>query len=318
MAYLDDVDTLLHQGQQAECRRDFIEALAWYRRCLSVARNLRDTEGESFALHHIGIVHQEMGRLAEAKEFFGAAIALERRGDDPITLSGSLYQLGRCHAAAGEFTEAEKIYREALTMQQRSDFQLGQARTYFAMADLATDRHEFDRAKACIVNAEQLDCARDNVQLQETAESLRLKVGYLEGDFASAARSWLLLLKLTASMPDHLSLSRSLHLNLFGLIFLNDTPGRFATYLDTLLEVLPIASEYGPSSDAGLEEKRRLEIVFGLLRPLVEWARRWENEGRPQPSNWSVELQAGSHALHMISRRLIDLFRFISSTQEPM
>jgi DNA-binding winged helix-turn-helix (wHTH) protein len=77
----------------------FDEAMACFRRCLAVFRQLGDRRWEAYTLLSLGIAHRDQGRFDEAAGRFGQCLPIFRQLGDRLGEAYALRNLGRAHLA---------------------------------------------------------------------------------------------------------------------------------------------------------------------------------------------------------------------------
>lgn len=115
-------DTHIAAGKMLERQGDLTGAIAQYER--AIASNPR----AAVAYNRLGIVHQKLGRYADAENIFR-----QGAGADP-TSAALLNNLGYCYQAQKRLPEAEQAYRDALVRSQ--DFQRARMNLAIVLAQL--------------------------------------------------------------------------------------------------------------------------------------------------------------------------------------
>jgi tetratricopeptide (TPR) repeat protein len=103
------------------------EAIALYTRAAGQARQHGDVLTLAHRLRHIGDIHQDVGRDAEAAPFYAEALAVYR--GDPATpaldLANLLRPLAMLAQKAGDRTGAKALWAEAATLYEAAGVEIG-------------------------------------------------------------------------------------------------------------------------------------------------------------------------------------------------
>src|SRR5206468_1070857 len=140
---------------------DGTAALDWMdaeRHCLAAAvvQAAGWDENESTALHNLGIVDFDRGRLSLAAEHYGRAAEIYRRLDRRDPLAASLVNLGLVHLRSGALAAADATLGEAEVLMRAADNRIGQAIT---LHNLGMVNHQQGRYQLA---ADRLTAARQS------------------------------------------------------------------------------------------------------------------------------------------------------------
>jgi DNA-binding SARP family transcriptional activator/tetratricopeptide (TPR) repeat protein len=91
------------------------------------AGRIGDRRAEALAIEDLGVMCGQIGRVTEAVEHIGAALAIWRELDDPVGVSGCLTQLGNSYRQLGRFDDAVRHLRRSLTVSRAADYRAGAA-----------------------------------------------------------------------------------------------------------------------------------------------------------------------------------------------
>ena len=105
---------LANLGTLASSQGDYPLAAGYYRDSVRVARESGDARTAAIAESNLGLALLEMGRLEEAAELLGHALAALRLLSEPALLGSALVNLALLHARLGEPERARALLRESL------------------------------------------------------------------------------------------------------------------------------------------------------------------------------------------------------------
>jgi tetratricopeptide (TPR) repeat protein len=120
------------------------------REALAVTEGTDDRSGRSSAMHVLGVAAQMAGDFLEARDVMSQRIALAREMGNLATVSIESGNLSMVERQLGNLDEAEALAREALDIDFRRTDELSIPWKVNALAAVAKDRGEFDRAAALI------------------------------------------------------------------------------------------------------------------------------------------------------------------------
>lgn len=110
-------------------------------------------------LNKLGLVHRQMGRLAQAEEIYRRALAILRAHPATVELGAALNNLGNILAAEGRADEAEGVLRESLAVWEKV---LGPDHPNVAAAlsnlsTIARTKHKYADAERLLARAIEID-----------------------------------------------------------------------------------------------------------------------------------------------------------------
>lgn len=129
---------------------DFDAARRICREALAVTEGTNDQLGRSSAMHVLGVAAQMAGDFLEARDVMSQRIALARQRGNLATVSSEAGNLSMVERQLGNLDEAEALAREALDIDFRRADELSIPWKVNALAAVAKDRSEFDRAAILI------------------------------------------------------------------------------------------------------------------------------------------------------------------------
>lgn len=133
--------------------------LAACKRCVEVARSLRDAFCEAEYLTRLGNGLYSARRLEEAREAFSEALHLWRglalqEPEMLVKLGRALQHLGTVYSAFGEYTQCAASYREAAeVLEDRADCQRDLAATLNNLGNFHLHRREYEDARSSFQRA---------------------------------------------------------------------------------------------------------------------------------------------------------------------
>jgi tetratricopeptide (TPR) repeat protein len=130
---------LAAQGKAARDEDRIDAALELYGQAAAHARQQGDTLTLAHRLRHIGDIHQDAGRDAEAAPYYDEALALYRsRPDAPVLdLANMLRPLAMLKEKAGARAEAAALWAEAAALYAEAGVEIGARESARRLAALA-------------------------------------------------------------------------------------------------------------------------------------------------------------------------------------
>jgi tetratricopeptide (TPR) repeat protein len=117
-AKLQQIETLIKQGVEAERTGKRQIALATYERALVLAREIKTHQFEAATLVSIGSVHIAMSNYRQAAQFLQQALTISRSAGYLAYEARALNMLGQLNKQAGHNALALNYYRQALSIEQ--------------------------------------------------------------------------------------------------------------------------------------------------------------------------------------------------------
>jgi predicted ATPase/class 3 adenylate cyclase len=134
------------------------EAGRWLDRAIAADPDAPD-ELRAAALHWSGVMADERRESATAIERFEAALAIERRLDDPAAIARELNSLGVVHRNVGDLDRAAELLDEALARRRALGEPGGIATVLTNLGIVAIDRGRYEEARDLLAEALELDRA---------------------------------------------------------------------------------------------------------------------------------------------------------------
>ncbi len=130
------------------------QELALFERAAALYHQLGDTRGEGEALFWVGTFHQVVrGDEAAAGPPLERAWSLAQAAGDKLTLSYVVRHLGFAEMAAGRLDGARELLEESVRLRREIGFTPGVAAGVLALAELAAQAGDRDRALALVDEA---------------------------------------------------------------------------------------------------------------------------------------------------------------------
>jgi hypothetical protein len=135
-------------------RQPDIHELALFERAAELYAGLGDTRGEAEAQFWIGCYHQVVrDDTAAAVPALECSAALADAAGDRLTRSYAVRHLGFAELAAGRLDAARELLEESLRLRRDLDFQPGVAAALLAVAEVAAESGDKERARVLIDEA---------------------------------------------------------------------------------------------------------------------------------------------------------------------
>ncbi|MXW55561.1 MAG: tetratricopeptide repeat protein [Gemmatimonadales bacterium] len=110
----DAVESLFQRGMAARREGRTDEAMRHMKAAVALARRGEDPLALARALHGQANVERDRGRTRAALDLYLEAVPLCRQGDDPLVFAHTVRHLGDVLRELGDLTKAERCYAEAL------------------------------------------------------------------------------------------------------------------------------------------------------------------------------------------------------------
>jgi predicted ATPase/class 3 adenylate cyclase len=127
---------------------DYVFALSLYEQALALYESLDDPAGCAEVRHMLGHVELDLGRHAEARQYFERSTELCRQLNQSALLETLLGDLGLVAYLAGDFAQADSRSQEQLHLALQSGNRDNLAMAYDRLGDLARCAGDFTRAES--------------------------------------------------------------------------------------------------------------------------------------------------------------------------
>ena len=168
-------------GESHMFMENFEDAEPWYRRALTIARNISYPEFEVAVSYNLGEVLNELGRSDDATEVLVPAYELAGEHDWYLQRMDMANLLGEISRAGGNYIEARNYHNEALNISRKleDDFGMGWAMRNIALDILEDKASDDEQKRSCAGMLERsLELARSAGQPENLMHSLRALISY--------------------------------------------------------------------------------------------------------------------------------------------
>jgi tetratricopeptide (TPR) repeat protein len=130
-------------------------ALRAYKKAATIYRDRRDALHLAHTLRHLGDIHQDAKRAAEAEPLFREALEIYRAHPEapPLDLANALRPLALLQHDAGNFDEADQLWEEAKNLYAQVNVLPGVAECAGRLALIARQRENPERARQMLAEA---------------------------------------------------------------------------------------------------------------------------------------------------------------------
>jgi tetratricopeptide (TPR) repeat protein len=130
-------------------------ALRAYKKAATIYRDRRDALHLAHTLRHLGDIHQDAKRAAEAEPLFREALEIYRAhpAAPPLDLANALRPLALLQHDAGNFDEADQLWEEAKNLYAQVNVLPGVAECAGRLALIARQRENPERARQMLAEA---------------------------------------------------------------------------------------------------------------------------------------------------------------------
>lgn len=131
-------------GYNAKKKGEFTQALAYYKKSISLRKNANDREGMSPTLSNMGHIYYDMGDYSRAIEMYRESLFIKREMKDKQGTARTLSGIGNVLSDQGNYEEALQNYREALIISTNIKDTLQIAASYTQLAGVKFLLKELD------------------------------------------------------------------------------------------------------------------------------------------------------------------------------
>ena len=151
--YLNDIGTTYYYQSRFE------ETLSYWRRALTINREIGRLEGVSGALNNIAIIYARRGDLEEALTRYQEVLRIDRKREAPDGVAAALNNIGLVRENQGQYDRALQRYRESLALERREGNRTGIAQSLTNIANVHETRGDY--RKALVQYREAVEIHRD-------------------------------------------------------------------------------------------------------------------------------------------------------------
>ena len=138
--YLNDIGTTYYYQSRFE------ETLSYWRRALTINREIGRLEGVSGALNNIAIIYARRGDLEEALTRYREVLRIDRKREAPDGIAAALNNIGLVRENQGQYDRALHRYRESLAIERREGNRTGIAQSLTNIANVHETRGDYRKA----------------------------------------------------------------------------------------------------------------------------------------------------------------------------
>lgn len=164
------------------------KAISYFRKTIDYFNSKKKLVGEdeyrlNEALINCGTSYLAIKKYDEAINYFNKALAYFKKTQNNTYTSVSLGKIAQVKMEEGKFQEAGSLLKEALKIDED---ELSTANTYINLGDLLYRKKEYAQSESYLSDGFSLSKKINNLQLQEKAAGLLLKVSKENGNFKKA------------------------------------------------------------------------------------------------------------------------------------
>ena len=176
------------------------KALAWYKQCLPMRRELEDRLGEGVTLNNMALIYEQQGRYEQALEHYKQDLAICREGGDRKGEGTTLNNIAGVYMHQGEWETALPYLEQCLPLRQEAGDEIGQGTTLNNIAMIYRAQGEY--ARAIEYYEQDLAICRDlGDRAGEAVTSWSIGLTYEDmGDLAKAEEYIALAVEITEAM----------------------------------------------------------------------------------------------------------------------
>lgn len=101
---------------------DYDKSLEFYKRSLSICKEMGDQRGITFSFSNSALVFQKQGKFDEAVKYYRKALDIRRKLKYNYGLSSTLLKMGNCIMESGEIKLAKTYMKEGLQIAEKENF----------------------------------------------------------------------------------------------------------------------------------------------------------------------------------------------------
>lgn len=123
------------------------DALNWLENAQIVLQSANDSKNEAIVQMEMGLVHENLGNYATAKEWYLKALDYWEQIENPFWLSNLLNNLGVLYQMMGDYENASVSFERALNYSQSTGYTRMEAFILTGIADIYVELQALDQAK---------------------------------------------------------------------------------------------------------------------------------------------------------------------------
>ncbi|MBD2168987.1 tetratricopeptide repeat protein [Calothrix membranacea FACHB-236] len=137
-----EADRLIEQGNQQFQISQIEAAFKSWQQALIIYREIKDRQGESWALGNIGLAYFSLGDYPKAIEYYQQSLAIAKQIKDRRGEGNALGNLGNAYYALGDYPKAIEYYQQSLAIAKQIKDRLGEGKAlgniglaYYSLGD---------------------------------------------------------------------------------------------------------------------------------------------------------------------------------------
>ena len=240
-----EADRLLQQGIQQAQSSQFEAALQSWQQALTIYREIKNRQGEGWALGNLGEAYRNLGDYAKAIEYLQQSLAITRETKDRLGEGNALGNLGNAYSSLGDYAKAIDYQQQHLAIAREIKDRLGEGNALGSLGNAYSSLGDY--AKAIDYLQQTLAIAREIKDRYSEAAALgNLGIAYYSlGDYTKVIEYTQQTLAIAKGIKDRLSEGNALG-NLGAAYYsLGDYPKAIEYHQQRLAIAKGIKDRYG-------------------------------------------------------------------------
>jgi tetratricopeptide (TPR) repeat protein len=130
-------------------RKDYSEALRWYRKSLEISEEIGDKKGLANTYNVLGIMYFKRSDFGESIHWYQRSARIREEIGDREGIASTYYQLGLTYDSLGDYSLALKWYQKNLEIIEEMGDQKGISATYNQLGRIYSRQQDYERALQC-------------------------------------------------------------------------------------------------------------------------------------------------------------------------
>jgi predicted ATPase len=205
-ALVDSARALSNLGVVAENRGELATARDYYTQSLAIFRELDDKRGIASVLNNLGSVADTLGNLEEATSYYYESLDICRTIGYRQGIATLLNNIGILNERLGDLNAAQETYRKSLSISQDIGDRRGCAHSYANLTFVAISMDDCDRAQEYVEQALEISHAMDITYIMPHVVAGYAWLDLLDGDAVGSAELTGSLLEIASQDDDFYTL----------------------------------------------------------------------------------------------------------------
>ncbi|MBL4703213.1 MAG: tetratricopeptide repeat protein, partial [Flavobacteriales bacterium] len=137
------------------------KAIANFKVCLALNKELKDLKGEGAAYNNIGMVYNNQGDFSRAISYYDRSLKIDEKLDDDQGRAASLGNIGNIYVSQREFEKALEYHQRSLELDLQNEDERGIANTYNNLSVVLKELERYDEAieyaTECLIRFDKID-----------------------------------------------------------------------------------------------------------------------------------------------------------------